>query len=251
LSIETDPHQKRMIRALFTRIAARYDRVNRMLSFGQDQRWRRAALAVAAIPPDGWLLDVATGTGDMALTAAELPAQPHVIGTDLTMAMLRQAQAKADGHRIPFLVSDGLALAHADNSFDVVTSAFMMRNVPNIAQAFSEQVRVLRPGGRVVCLEMTWPERFPVSWLFGIYFFGIAPLLGRVTAGVSEPYRYLPRSVKQFVKPDVLADVMTRAGLQQVTWRSLMLGTVTIHVGTKPDPNRGHDGVPVHAGSTA
>jgi demethylmenaquinone methyltransferase / 2-methoxy-6-polyprenyl-1,4-benzoquinol methylase len=234
LPVEDDLRQKRSIHDLFTRIAAYYDRVNRLISLGQDQRWRRAALELAQLPPGGTCLDVATGTGDMALMAARHASAPRVVGADLTFAMLRQAQRKSDSLRLPWVVSDGLALAFADATFDAVTSAFMMRNVPDVDRAFAEQVRVIRSGGRVICLEMTWPRRFPMRWLFGLYFYGIPPLLGGLTARAWAPYRYLPRSVKGFVEPVVLAEKMEGAGLERVTWRELMAGTVAIHVGTKP-----------------
>ncbi|MBN1246718.1 MAG: ubiquinone/menaquinone biosynthesis methyltransferase [Anaerolineae bacterium] len=230
-----DPEQqKRTIRDLFTGIAAHYDRVNRLLSLGQDERWRERALALAEIPPCGALLDVATGTGDMALLARKQSPTARVVGTDLTPAMLSQAQRKSGDHPLPWVVSDGLALAFADGTFDAVTSAFMMRNVPDIGDAFAEQARVVRPGGRVVCLEMTWPRRFPMRWLFGVYFFGLPPLLGGLTAGAWTPYRYLPRSVKNFVEPAVLAEKMTQAGLQAVAWKTMMAGTVAVHMGIKP-----------------
>jgi demethylmenaquinone methyltransferase/2-methoxy-6-polyprenyl-1,4-benzoquinol methylase len=151
--------------------------------------------------------------------------------------MLAEAQRKATASAVdldlPWVTSDGLALAFADEAFDAVTSAFMMRNVPDVAQAFREQVRVVRRGGKVVCLEITWPQRFPMRWLFGLYFFGLPPLLGRLLVGEHEPYRYLPRSVQRFLRPAALAEVMAAAGLREITWRTMMLGTVALHVGIK------------------
>lgn len=222
--------QKTSVRDLFTRIARHYDAVNRLLALGQDQRWRKAALAAAALPSGGRLLDVATGTGDLALLAHRLE-DVKVFGSDLTEAMLIEARKK--DATVPWVVSDGLALAFPDGAFDAVTSAFMMRNVPDVAQAFREQVRVVKSGGRVVCLEITWPQRFPMHWLFGLYFYGLPPLLGRLVVGEREPYRYLPRSVRRFLQPEALADVMVQAGLRDVSWRKMMLGTVALHVGTK------------------
>ncbi len=234
LSEDADRQQQRTVRELFTRIAVHYDRINRILSLGQDQRWRKAALRVAGLPPGGRLLDVATGTGDMALLALQEHTcegvQPRIVGADLTPAMLEQAGRKG---ALPWVVSDGLMLAFADDSFDVVTSAFMMRNVPDIARAMSEQRRVVKPGGRVVCLEMSWPQRLPMRWLFGLYFFTVPPLIGKIAAGEGEAYRYLPRSVKGFVDPETLGHTMVRVGLRDVTWTTLMLGTVVIHVGRK------------------
>jgi len=224
-------HQERDIRGLFTRIARHYDLVNRVLALGQDQRWRRVALDCTELPSGGKLLDVATGTGDLAILAQQLPGSPWVAASDLTPAMLRLAQAKASS--LPLAVSDGLALSFPDHTFDAVTSAFMMRNVPSVLDALGEQTRVVKRGSKVVCLEITWPQCFPMSWLFRIYFFGLAPLLGKLVTGDGGPYRYLPCSVKRFLGPSALAEVMVQAGLHDVVWRTMMLGTVTIHVGTK------------------
>ncbi|MBN2007440.1 MAG: ubiquinone/menaquinone biosynthesis methyltransferase, partial [Anaerolineae bacterium] len=196
--------QKRTIRTLFTRIAPSYDKINRLLSLGQDQNWRKHALARAHVPPGGKLLDIATGTGDVALLAAERLPDAQIVGADLTLAMLDVAREKARkqaAHRIRWVNSDGLALAFSDNTFDAVISVFMLRNVPDVAQAFAEQVRVIRPGGRVVCLEMTWPQRFPMRWFFWLYFFGVAPLLGQLIAKNRAAYTYLPQSVRQFPAP--------------------------------------------------
>jgi len=228
--------QKRTIRTLFTRIAPSYDKINRLLSLGQDQNWRKYALARVQVPPGGKLLDIATGTGDVALLAADQLTDVQIVGADLTLAMLdvarRKAQAKP-AQRIGWVNSDGLALAFPNDTFDAVISVFMLRNVPDVAQAFAEQVRVVRPGGRVVCLEMTWPQRFPMTWLFWLYFFGVAPLLGQLIAQNRAAYTYLPQSVKHFPAPATTAKVMETAGLHEVSWETKMLGTVAIFWGVK------------------
>ena len=172
---EVAEHQKRDIRGLFTRIARHYDLVNRVLAMGQDQRWRRAALDYTGLPPGGKLLDVATGTGDLAILAQQLPGSPWGAAADLTPAMLRLAQVKTSS--LPLAVSDGFAPSFPDHTFDAVTSAFMMRNVPSVLDALCEQRRVAKSGGRVVCLEITWPRRLPMSWLFKVYFFGLVPVV--------------------------------------------------------------------------
>jgi demethylmenaquinone methyltransferase/2-methoxy-6-polyprenyl-1,4-benzoquinol methylase len=170
----------------------------------------------------------------MALLAQRRTPELEVVGTDLTPAMLYRAQAKADRPSLPWVVSDGLALAFADHAFDAVTSAFMMRNVPDVVQALREQARVVRSGGRVVCLEMTWPRWFPMNWLFRLYFFVVPPVLGRLMTGERMPYHYLPKSVEGFLEPASLAQRMEQAGLHDVTWRSMMFGTVILHIGVKP-----------------
>ena len=149
-------------------------------------------------------------------------------GFDPRDADRRAAKVARD---ISWVLSDGLALAFSDDTFDAAISVFMMRNVPDVAQAFREQARVVRPGGRVVCLEMTWPRRFPISWLFNLYFFTISPLLGKLIARDRDAYTYLPNSVKQFPSPEKTAQLMEDTGLRDVSWEMKMLGTVAIFVG--------------------
>jgi demethylmenaquinone methyltransferase/2-methoxy-6-polyprenyl-1,4-benzoquinol methylase len=222
--------------ALFASIAPSYDKINRLLSLGQDQNWRKYALARAQVPPGGKLLDIATGTGDVALLAADQLADAQIVGADLTLAMLDVAWGKAQkkaARRIHWVNSDGLALAFPSDTFDAVISVFMLRNIPDVLQALVEQVRVVRPGGRVVCLEMTWPQRFPMTWFFRLYFFGVAPLLGQLIAKNRAAYIYLPQSVKRFPAPEVTTRVMEAAGLREVSWELKMLGTVAVFVGIK------------------
>lgn len=230
---EAAHRQPSTIRDLFTRIATHYDFVNRVISLGQDRRWRRSTLDAAALRSGDRILDVATGTGDLALMAKRRVPDAEVVGTDLTPAMLRRAQAKAEHVDVPWVISDGLRLAFADDSFDVVTSAFMMRNVPDVGQALREQMRVIRSGGSYVCLEITWPRHFPMNWLFTLYFSGLIPLLGSMMTGDRAAYAYLPRSVKRFLDPEALADEMRRAGLREVSWTLRMMGAVAIHTGVK------------------
>lgn len=229
----TESEQKNRIRNLFARIALHYDRVNHIISLGQDQHWRAVALEMAQIPPGARFLDVATGTGDIAIMAQELDPELRVVGTDLTPAMVLQAQKKACHKPLPWVIGDGLALAFAKDSFDAVISGFMMRNVPDVSQALREQLRVVRPGGSVVCLEMTWPQWFPMNWLFKFYFYSLPPLLGRFISGDKQAYQYLPRSVEKFLTPKEMAHTMEEVGFDHVSWRLLMLGTVAIHTGIK------------------
>lgn len=149
--------------------------------------------------------------------------------------MVRQAARKAEmgADRLRWALSDGLSLACVDNAFDAAISAFMIRNVPDIAQAFEEQRRVVSPGGRMVCLEMTWPSRFPMSWLFPLYFFGWAALVGRILSGDREAYQYLPRSVRQFPPPEAIVATMQAVGWRDVTCTKRMGGAVAIYTGIK------------------
>lgn len=228
--------QKAAMRGMFSRIAARYDVINRIISLGQDQRLRHEVLRRAQLPQKGWLLDVASGTGDVALAAQRDQPALHIVGVDLTWAMLRGAQGKSAG--IPtapgWTVGDGMALPFPDASFDAVVSAFLVRNVPDVRQTFVEQVRVVRPGGRVVCLEMSWPSTFPMSMLFSLYFNGWVPFIGRMISRDVEAYGYLPRSVKHFLRPENVAQQMENAGLTHVQWFGRALGTAVIYVGERP-----------------
>ena len=230
---EEAQQQKAGMQALFTKIAARYDLVNTLISLGQDQSWRSEALRMAEVPPAGKLLDVATGTGCIALTARRRYPGLHVTGVDLTPAMVVLAKHKKDGGSAAWGISDGLALSFPDNTFDAVISGFMMRNVPDVTQAFAEQRRVVRPGGRVVCLEITWPTNPLMSLLFKGYFFGWASLVGYLISGNAEAYRYLPRSVKGFVRPEIMVKRMQDVGFKEVTRHLRMLGTTAIYVGVK------------------
>jgi demethylmenaquinone methyltransferase/2-methoxy-6-polyprenyl-1,4-benzoquinol methylase len=219
---------------MFGRIAHRYDLVNAVVSLGRDRRWRREALELAGVKVGAQVLDVATGTGDVALTAAQGYPRTRVVGLDLTPPMVERAREKDAGRKVTWIVGDGLRLPFPAGTFDAVVSAFMMRNVTDVEGALREQRRVARSGARVVCLEITWPRRFPVSQLFRLYFFGLSPLVGALLSGESAAYRYLPRSVHAFMSPEELAGKMEGAGLEEVRWHRRMLGTVTLHVGTTP-----------------
>ncbi len=227
--------QQRSIRALFTRIAPHYDLVNRLISLGQDQRLRARALHLAQLPPNGLLLDVGTGTGDVALRAQAMCPDCRVVGLDPTAAMLARAQQKSMAPTPHWTCGDGLALPYSDDTFNAVISAFLMRNVPDVPTALAEQTRVIRPGGRVVCLEMSWPRRFPISQLFHLYFFGWVPLMGQLFTGDRAAYTYLPQSVRAFARPGTLAQHMRDASLTDIRWERRVLGTTAIFTGQKPE----------------
>jgi len=147
--------------------------------------------------------------------------------------MIRVGRARADGRAVHWTEGDALRLPFPDGSFDAVVNGFMLRNVTDVEAALAEMARVVRPGGRVVCLEMTWPRASLSQPLFRLYFGGLVPLLGRLLTGHAEAYRYLPRSVETFLSPEELAATMERGGLSRVRYRLLMMGTVTLHVGER------------------
>jgi demethylmenaquinone methyltransferase/2-methoxy-6-polyprenyl-1,4-benzoquinol methylase len=223
------------VRAMFTRIARRYDLMNSLMTAGRHHAWRRLTAAAVAAGPPGPALDLATGTGDLALALrAAAPSRP-VVGADFSEAMLRQARAKcaARGEReVRLLAGDALALPFADKTFACVTSAFLLRNLADLAAGLAEMRRVTMAGGLVAALEITRPGVPGWDALFGLYFHRVVPLLGALVAGDRAAYTYLPQSVERFVTPAELGALMERAGLRAVRWRRLGLGTIALHVGT-------------------
>lgn len=221
------------VNRMFARIAPTYDLMNRLMTVGQDQGWREALLDFAALPPHGLLLDVGTGTGDIAYAALQRSAGTRAIGSDFTYEMMAAGVDKVPGLHLPFVQGDTFALPFPDNIFDAVVSGFMIRNVVDRVAAFREMARVTRPGGRVVCLETAPPSNALLSPLFRLYFFRIVPLIGGLVAGDRQAYSYLPHSTEDFPPPPALARLLEQAGLRNVFFREYMFGTVAIHVGTK------------------
>lgn len=236
--VPSEPEAKaRFVRTLFGRIAPRYDLMNRLMTLGQDQRWRRLAARLAAPTPGGLALDVATGTGDLALALLEETQAGGVVGLDFAQEMLALGRGKARAvgeRRIRFIAGDALVLPFRDGSFACVTSAFLLRNLVALDQGLREMRRVLRIGGTVVSLETSPLQRPIVAPLFRLYFHHVVPLLGGLVSGNREAYRYLPQSTDRFLDPESLASAMERAGFRDVTYRELSLGTVVIHVGRVP-----------------
>jgi demethylmenaquinone methyltransferase/2-methoxy-6-polyprenyl-1,4-benzoquinol methylase len=234
-----EPSQKRTyVRAMFARIAPRYDLMNRLMTFGMDAGWRtRAAKSAVGKNRAPFVLDLATGTGDFAMAIQSITPAARVIGLDLVYEMLAFAQQKnaARGGRretLPLLAGDALDLPFPDNTFDAITSAFMLRNVVSLERTFAEMARVLKPGGRVVALEITQPRLQLWSALYKFYFYRLVPLLGGALSD-RNAYRYLPDSAARFVSADELANLMRGAGLHAVKYELLNVGTVAIHVGEK------------------
>lgn len=220
------------VRAMFTRIAGRYDLMNALMTGGRDRAWRRVAAAAAAHAPAGPVLDLATGTGDLARAVRAAAPGRLVVGADFAEAMLRLARRKlAAAPRMPLVAADALALPFRDGAFACVTSAFLLRNLADLPAGLAEMRRVTAPGGLVVSLEITRPAVRGWDTVFGAYFHRVVPVLGGLVAGDRSAYQYLPESVDRFVSPRELAALMRGAGLSNVTWRRLGLGTIAVHVG--------------------
>lgn len=233
--------RERYVREMFDSISHRYDFLNRLLSFGQDVLWRKAAASEACAAGVRRVIDVATGTGDLALEVARrLGPGGRVVGVDFALGMMRVGLGKLGrngvGRQMRMVGGNGLALPFADGSFDAATTGFAARNVADLLEFFREMRRVVRPGGRVVCLELSHPRS--VSWrrIYGFYFYRLVPRIGRLFVGRSGPYEYLPGSLTHFPDPDRLASVMAAAGLVRVRYRPLLGGVAAIHVGEVPQP---------------
>jgi demethylmenaquinone methyltransferase/2-methoxy-6-polyprenyl-1,4-benzoquinol methylase len=225
---------------MFGRIVPRYDAMNRIMTGGRDVAWRnltvRSALAGYARGA-ARVLDVATGTGDLALAFADAGAGV-VVGLDLAAPMLTQAATKAvarGGHAsgVVWVVGDAMRMPFADGGFDACTVSFGLRNMPDYAAALAEMARVLRPGGRFFCLELS-PLRTPlIGPAFDLYFRRLVPLVGGALSGDFDAYRYLPTSVAAFPDAPALAALMQAAGFAEVSWRKLGAGTVALHSGVR------------------
>ena len=221
------------VRQMFDRIAPRYDLMNRLMTGGRDAAWRRMVVREAGLPRGGRLLDLATGTGDIALEALRADGSLCAIGADFAIEMMRRGRGKPGAERIRWACADGLALPFPEGAFDAVTSGFVLRNVIDVKRALAEQLRVVKPGGRMVCLEISRPPRNWFTPFYRFYFHRIVPLIGQLVSGNRSAYTYLPESADEFLASEELADLMRRAGWRDVRYRRLMLGTVAIHIGVK------------------
>jgi demethylmenaquinone methyltransferase/2-methoxy-6-polyprenyl-1,4-benzoquinol methylase len=221
---------------MFDRIAGVYDRMNSVMTAGLHHKWRRRAADLAAVGSGDQVLDVATGTGDLAFElAGRVAPEGLVVGVDFSERMLAVAREKAlaagrSGMR--FDSGDALALPFDDASFAAATVGFGARNFADLDQGVREMTRVVRPGGRVVILEITTPQRPPLSTFFGLWFDRVIPALGRL-AGDPDAYTYLPNSVKRFPGPQQLSGLMLASGLTDIRYLLTAGGIIALHVGVR------------------
>jgi demethylmenaquinone methyltransferase / 2-methoxy-6-polyprenyl-1,4-benzoquinol methylase len=222
------------VRAMFDRIAGLYDLMNSVMTAGLHHRWRERAADLAALAPGDRALDVATGTGDLALELARrVGPAGEVVGSDFSEGMLEHAQRKgAAAANVRFEQANALALPYADGEFAAATVGFGARNFSDLERGLTEMARVVRPGGRVVVLEITSPTKPPLSTFFRLWFDRVVPVLGRLT-GESVAYSYLPSSVRRFPGPPELGAVMHGLGLRDVRWILTAGGIIALHVGSK------------------
>lgn len=223
------------VQEMFGRVAARYNLINRLMTFGQDMRWRRFVVQQARLKPGHHLLDLATGTGDIAFEAVKAVPGIHAIGADFSLPMMREGQKLPLGNTIDWTGADALNLPFPDRAFDAVTSGYLARNVIDIPRMFTEQLRVLKPGGRVVVLDSSPPPDNLLRPFIEIHLRFVIPTLGRIIAGkgAADAYKYLPSSTQAFKNPAELAEIMRAAGVRNVQYRTFMFGTMAVHWGEK------------------
>ena len=225
------------VHGIFSRLANRYDLFNIVSSFGIDRHWRRVMVRIAHLEPTDRVLDLCAGTGDVTLAMARQGRPAEVLGTDFVEEMLHVARRKAESYEGPakvgFALADAQDLPFPDESFDVVTVAFGVRNLPDRAANFREVLRVLRPGGRYLILEFTRPPFAPWRWLYHFYLGNILPIIGAVIAGDRASFVYLAKSIRAFPDQRSLATELSETGFSHVAWHNLTGGIVAIHVASK------------------
>jgi demethylmenaquinone methyltransferase/2-methoxy-6-polyprenyl-1,4-benzoquinol methylase len=229
----------RYVRGLFDNIASRYDLANAVISLGRIKKWRQRLVDEITFRDSPLVVDLATGTGDLALAIARRFPEARIVGVDLSLEMMRRGREKArraglDG-RISFVVADVTALPFREGVADCVVDAFLLRHIPSLADAFVEFGRVLRPGGEVASLELTQPTNPLFRPVFGFLFRNLIPLLGGLVSGNYQAFRYLPRSLQPYPGHQALSAIMRGAGYENVRWRLMWGGAVAVHAGAKPD----------------
>lgn len=225
------------VRDMFDSIAPAYDVMNRMMTFGIDSRWRRKAVSMVGMYHPRRVLDVATGTGDLAFLIDRMIRPDHLLGIDLSERMLDVARQKAVARRVArrvtFAVEDCMSLSLPDNSYDAITVAYGVRNFEHLEQGFAEMYRVLAPGGVLCVIELSTPRHFPVRQMYKFYTYTLIPLVGRIVSHDKQAYSYLPRSVAAVVQGEEMLDLFRSAGFVGCRLRRLTFGVCTIYIGEK------------------
>jgi len=224
----------RLVREMFDRIAGRYELLNTVMTAGLHRIWNRRVVKATGLRPGGMALDLACGTGTLTRDLAHrVGPEGYVLGIDFSPEMLRSARSRP-APNIEYRLGDATKLESVPSgAFDATTIAYGARNIPDLDALFSEMARCLRPGGVAVCLEIARPQNRVFAAFYGLWFDKVVPRIGARISGDARAYSYLPESVKEFVAPDELCDIMERNGLQNVTWRRLAGGIITLHRGTR------------------
>lgn len=232
-----DGKKSEQVEQMFDNIAPAYDQLNHTLSLGIDKSWRRKAIDWLKPYRPQRIMDVATGTGDFAILACRELQPEHLVGTDISEGMMNVGREKVKkaglSGKISFAREDCTSLSFADHSFDAITVAFGIRNFDDLDKGLSEMCRVLKPGGHLVILELTTPERFPMKQLFAVYSRLVIPTLGKLFSKDNSAYTYLPQTIKAFPQGEVMRGVISRAGFGEVRFRRLTFGICTLYTATK------------------
>jgi demethylmenaquinone methyltransferase/2-methoxy-6-polyprenyl-1,4-benzoquinol methylase len=222
------------VRDVFGRIAPRYDLMNRLMTGAQDVRWRRMVIRKAQTPPGGRLLDLGAGTGDLAREALRQRPDCRPVAADFTLQMIIAGKRRTS-HALDWSAADALRLPFADDEFDSLVSGFLLRNVADLSRALGEQLRVLKPGGWMVCLDTTRPQPNLLSPLIRFHMRCVIPALGTLISGQRDAYTYLPVSSENFLRAEELLAYMAAAGFREVGFKRLMFGVAALHWGRKPE----------------
>lgn len=235
--VRQDEQRRQYVREMFARIAPRYDLLNSLLSFWLHHYWRRRVVAMLRLSPNAHVLDICTGTGDLALDLARhLGPAGEVVGLDFCAPMLRRGLQKAQRkgwNHLTWIQADALYLPFSDNQFEAVTIAFGLRNLIDKPRALREMWRVLRPGGRLAILELNRPQGALTSRLYDVYALKVLPWIGK-RFSAADAYLYLPMSIQHYENRATIAEMMTEAGFANVCYYDLTFGVVCVHMGVKP-----------------
>ncbi len=231
MSFSLDEKQPEHVQGIFTRIAEKYDLMNRIMSCGRDIFWRKQMLREIKIPANAHVLDLGAGTGDLSGEVYRQQPEAQVTAADFTLSMMLTGRDWSGIHRCN---ADALTLPFADQQFDMVISGFLVRNVIDIDQTLDEMTRVLKPGGMVAILDMTRPRKNLLTPFINFFLNRVVPLIGTWITGQKEAYTYLPASTQNFLKAEELSEKMEKAGFGKVHFKILNFGTVAIHWGCKP-----------------
>lgn len=233
MTFNSSPQEKaKFVNQMFSKIALRYDRMNWIMTGGQYKRWNRKVIQILQICPGQTILDIGCGTGDLAFEAQKQCEDAVIIAGDFTLQMMMAGSQRG---RMSFTAADAMLLPFDDASFDGAVSGYLARNVGDLDTALSEQRRILKPGGRIVILDTTRPGCNLFSPFIWLHMHLVIPLLGWVISGVGEAYQYLPNSSERFLLAEELAERLKKNGFVDVHFQRLMLGTIAIHWGSKPD----------------
>ena len=229
----TGDERAHYVQNMFAGIAPRYDLMNRLMTAGQDVRWRREVIRRASLPPLGRLLDLGAGTGDLAIEAMRQCPGCTVVAVDFTLEMMRVGERRNEAEYIQWSAADASHLPFPSGYFDAVVSGFLLRNVTDVREVLREQLRVIKPGGWAVALDTTRPPENVLSPFLNFHLHHVIPTLGGLIAGSAEAYTYLPDSTQGFLSAEQLAARMVDCGFQKVAFRRLMFGVIAIHWGRK------------------